>query len=181
MSSGMSFRAVLFLLGVLLSGLSLHADETRPEPKPGLISRMTNVFHSSDSKADKTGSVQTKNLTLKMVLSPLPLNLSETRQLNVTLSLANKSGKTIRLEFPTTQRFEILVRDKSSGRQVVQWSEDQAFEPEQTIITINSHERIQYEASVATRDLSPGKEYVVEASFPKYKELKIQQAITPKK
>jgi len=176
----MSFRTVVFLLGLMVLLPSIQADETQPEQKPGLVSRMTNVFHHSGATVDRNGAVQTKNLMLKMELSPLPLKLSETRQLKVTLSISNKSKKTVRLEFPTTQRFEILVRDKS-GKQVVQWSEDQVFETEQTIVTINPNEHVQYDATVATRDLSAGNGYVVEAFFPKYKELKIQKSILPEK
>ena len=178
MSLGMRICLVVSLLALLAQ--SVQADETPPEEKPGLVSRMTNVFHHSSPAVDKNGAVQTKNLILTMELSPLPLKLLDTRQLKVVLSVSNKSNKTVRLEFPTTQRFEILVRD-NSGRQVFQWSEDQAFEAEPTIITINPREHVEYEAGVATRDLSPGKEYVVEAFFPKYKELKIRKTIVPQK
>lgn len=174
------FRTAILLSGVLMILSAVYADETQPEQKPGLMTRMANVFHGSGSEAEKAGAVQTKNLILNMELSPLPLKLSETRQLKVVISLVNKSKKTVNLEFPTTQRFEILVRDKS-GKQVVQWSEDQSFATEQTIITINPRERIQYDASVATRDLIAGEAYVVEGSFPKYKELKIQKTMVPQK
>ena len=180
MSFSMNLRAVVFLLALGFPAWSVRADETQPEQKPGVMTRITNALHLSGASADKSGAVYTKNLILNMELSPLPLKLSEARQMKVELSLTNKSGKIVSLEFPTTQRFEIRVSDKT-GRQVVQWSEDQAFEPEQTIVTINPRERIQYEAFVATRDLSPGIEYVVEGSFPQYKELKIRKPVVPQK
>ncbi|MEI8340996.1 MAG: BsuPI-related putative proteinase inhibitor [Verrucomicrobiota bacterium] len=173
-------RVVVILSGLMLLVASVQADETQPEQKPGLMRRMADALHLPNSSENKAGAVQTKNLILNMELSPLPLKLSETRQLKAVISLTNKSRKIVSLDFPTTQRFEIVVRDKS-GKQVFQWSEDQAFATEQTIITINPRERIEYDATVATRDLSAGNEYVVEGSFPKYKELKIQKTIVPQK
>jgi len=99
----------------------------------------------------------------------------------VLISLFNQSKKTIRFDFATTQRFEILVKDPATGRQLLQWSEDQAFLAEPAMVSINPGERIEYEATVATRDLSAGKEYQIECFFPKYSELKIQKRIVPQK
>jgi len=114
-----------------------------------------------------------------MDLSPLPLSLSDTRMLKVVLALTNKSEKMVQLEFPTTQRFDILLRDKA-GKQLMQWSEDQLFDSEQTVVTINPGEHIEYETSIATRDLTAGREFVVEGYFLNYKELKIKRTIIPK-
>ena len=100
--------------------------------------------------------------------------------LKVVLSLTSRPGKSVHLEFPTTQRFDILVRDKS-GRQLVQWSEDELFTPEQTFVTINPGEHIEYEALIATRDLVAGQQYFVEGYFLNYKELKIRKMIVPEK
>jgi len=177
----MNFRAVFYLMGLVILIRPLCAEETHP----GLISQtpmgfIGHIFRRSTSSKNPSGAVQTKNLILNMELSPLPLNLSDTRQLKVVISLTNKSSKMLRFDFSTSQRFEILVRNKS-GRTLLQWSEDQAFLAEPATITINPGERIEYETSVATRDLTAGNQYMIEGFFPKYKELKIQKRIVPQK
>ena len=177
----MNFRAVFFLPGLVFLMSPLCAQETKPEPNSqtpmGFISHM---FHGASSSQEQAGAVQTKTLILNMELSPLPLKLADTRQLKVLISLTNKSSKMLRFDFPNSQRFEILVRDKT-GRTLLQWSEDQAFLAEPATITINPGEHIEYETSVATRDLTVGNEYVIEGFFPKYKELKLQKRIVPQK
>ena len=176
----MKFCRVILFLGLAFQMQSLRAEEPQPESKPGWFSGLTGMFHHSSSAGDKAGAVQTRNLVLKMELSPMPLKLAENRQFKVEISLFNKSRKMVSLEFPTTQRFEIVLRNKA-GKQIFQWSEDQSFQADQTVVTVNPGERIQYEASVATRDLSPGAEYVVEGFFPRYNDLRIRKTLVPQK
>ncbi len=113
-------------------------------------------------------------------VEPLPVMLSETRQLKVTLQLVNKGKKLAQLEFPTTQRIEVLVRN-SLGKMVEQWSEDQSFAQELTLVAVNPGERLEYSVSVSTRDLVAGQSYTVEAFFPNYEQLKATKAFIPEK
>lgn len=136
-----------------------------------------NVFRGSGKKE---GEMKWKHLLLTMKLEPLPLKLGETRQLKVTLQLTNKSKKFVQLEFPTTQRIEVLVKQKD-GKLVEQWSEDQSFSGEPSLVTINPGERLEYAVSVATRDMVAGEPFVIEAFFPNYEALRVEQAITPEK
>ena len=115
-----------------------------------------------------------------MDVSPLPVKLSEARRLAVTVSLRNKSGKFIHLEFPTTQRIEVLIRNQAD-KLVTQWSEDQSFSNEASYITINPDERIEYNVSVATRDMTAGQPYTIEGFFPSFDDLKIKKTIVPEK
>ena len=174
----MCFRAVTFSFCFIFLIQSIYAEDALAPS--GFMSRITRVFHGSSAPADQDGAVKTKDLILNMELSPIPFKLSDTRQLKVVISLTNHSKKSLRLDFPTTQRFEILVRDRT-GHQVVQWSEDQAFRTEPALITINPGEHIEYETSVATRDLIAGNEYVVAGFFPIFADLKIQRRIVPQK
>ena len=174
----MSIRVGFFSLAVAMAFQQAYADDLKPAPDPGLVGKVMNTLHCARSKDDNSGVVRTKNLWLAMEISPPHFKLSETRMLKVVLSLTNKSAKMVNLEFPTTQRFEILVRDKS-GRQLVQWSEDESFISEQTFITINPREHIEYQAAIPTRDMTAGREFVVEGFFLNYKDLKIRKSIVP--
>ena len=155
-------------------------EEDEPAKKPGLASRTWHTLTSPFAHEEKPGTVRVKNLALSMELAPEPVKLSETRQIKVALSLTNKSRKLVHLQFPTTQRIEVLIRDKD-GKLVTQWSEDQSFANESTFVAINPGERIEYTAAVATRDLAPGREYVVEGFFPNFDELKVRKTIVPVK
>ena len=86
----------------------------------------------------------------------------------------------MQLDFPTTQRIEVLVKNKA-GKTIVRWSEDQAFANEPTLVAINPGERLEYTATVSTRDLVAGETYTVEAFFPSYEALRQNRALTPEK
>jgi hypothetical protein len=119
-----------------------------------------------------------KNLVPTISIDPTPLKLSEVRSMKVTLQLANRGKKLAQLEFPTTQRIEILLKD-ASGKLIERWSEDQAFENEPTVVAINPAERLEYTATVATRDLQAGQTYTVEGFFPNYEQLRAVKPLTP--
>ena len=124
--------------------------------------------------------VGNKKLMLSMTVEPQPLKLAETRQMKVTMQVANKSSKLVQLEFPTTQRIEVLVRH-ASGKLVEQWSEDRSFANEPGMVSINPGERLEYAATLSTRDLAAGESYTVEALFPNYEALRLQRTVVPEK
>ena len=99
----------------------------------------------------------------------------------VTVTVANESSKKyVHLNFPTSQRIEVLVQD-STGKVVNTWSEDQSFTNDPAAVTVNPGERLEYAVSVATREMTAGQPYLIEASFPNYAELKVQQQVVPLK
>jgi len=118
------------------------------------------------------------NLAFQMELSPLPVKLSDIRQLDVRIKLQNVSRRFEQLHFPTTQRIEILIRDEK-GHLVTQWSEDRAYEQTPGYVGINAGERIEYSTSISTRDLLPGKTYTVLAFMPHYEALRSEKTIVP--
>jgi len=130
------------------------------------------------SAAQKT--VKTHRLELNLRMDPSPVRLSETRRIDVTLLLSNRSSRFVQLEFPTTQRFEMLLHD-ANGKTLVQWSEDQAFELTPGVVGINPGEHLEYHAALATRDLQPGGHYTVTAFFPSREELKVELPLEPRK
>jgi len=128
------------------------------------------------------GGCQTmpRGLALSMRLDPLPVRLSETRRMETVLRLKNSSSRFIHLEFPTTQRFDVLVRDVA-GTLIVQWSEDQVFEAVPGHVGINPGESVEYHTAFATRDLQPGKRYTVTALFPSRNDLKVELPFVPER
>ncbi len=122
----------------------------------------------------------TGELQLALQLNPEQVKLSETRQIQATLSLTNTSKKLVQLEFATTQRLEVTVRN-SQGKAVVQWSEDETFSADPGFVAINPGEHVEYSASLATRDLVAGQLYTIEGFFPKYPQLRTHKLVTPVK
>ena len=144
------------------------------EKKPGIVNR---VLHPFGGSAGKTSNGK---LAVEMKLSPLPLKLAQTNRLKVTLTLTNHGKKLAPLDFPTSQRIEVLIKN-GAGKTIEQWSQDQAFTNEPAVVTINPGERAEYSVEVATRDLSAGQSYIVQGFFPRYAELKAVQTLVPEK
>ena len=177
----MKFRPLCVILAA--SALTAQAAEETPPapPKPGLMHRLLHPFGGgSTAPAPKKKDVNLKGLEMDLTIEPAALKLSDTRVVKVTVTLANKGRKLIQLDFPTTQRIEVLVKNKA-GKRVVQWSEDQAFTNEPTLVAINPGERLEYSANVATRDLVAGETYTIEAFFPNFDTLRKSRELTPGK
>lgn len=173
----MSLRPSVFLaVWILVMTSAQAADEGRK--KPSLLRRGLNLLHFGSH--DKPVVVHAKNLVLTMDLAPFPLKLAESRQLKVALALANHSSTLVHLEFPTTQRFDVVIRDQA-GKLVAQWSEDQSFSNDAGYVTVNPGERLEYGALISARELKPGQNYTVQGFFPAYDELKIQKSVVPEK
>lgn len=176
----MKLRLLVGLLSLSFISHVTATDEITKPPGKGVINGFLNIFRGNPTQIDKAGVLHTKYLKMTMELSPLPLKLSDTRQLKVTLLLTNKSKKVLHLEFPTTQRIEILIRDKT-GKLVTQWSEDQSFSNIASYTLINPSERVEYSTSISTRDLVADGEYIVQGFFPNFEELSITKSIIPEK
>ncbi len=152
------------------------APTPAPEKKSGIVNRVLHPFGGKKDGAGKNGG----KLAVEMKLSPLPLKLADANRLKVTLTLVNHGKKLAPLEFPTSQRIEVLIKN-SAGKTVEQWSQDQAFTSEPTVVTINPNERAEYSVEVATRELSAGQTYTVQGFFPKYDTLKAEKTLVPEK
>src|SRR5687767_6618925 len=166
----MIFRAALFLAAILAIPAA-HGEEPQPrKEKPGVVKRAwrsvadapgkawesvkkaPRIFGGSGKGGERATKINPKHLVPSIEFEPLPLSLSETRQLKVRFQVRNRIKKLIQLEFPTTQRIEVFLKSKD-GRVVEQWSEDQAFENEPSLVTINPGERLEYAVNVATREM----------------------------
>ncbi len=115
---------------------------------------------------DMFGSVRLVKMHSASALKvdPATFSLDDRREITVTFTVENRTNKLVKLDFPTSQRIEILVRD-SSGKVIEKWSDDRAFQDVSGVVMINPGEHIQYEEKIATRDMQPGQTYIVEASM----------------
>ena len=179
--SAMKFRPLLPALAAL--SLTAHAAEEVPPapPKPTLIHRLLHPFGGAkEPVAPKVKSVNFKQLTMTVTAEPAAVKLPENREVKVAVTLANKGKTLLQLDFPTTQRIEVLVKNKA-GKRVLQWSEDQSFSNDPTLVTINPGERLEYAATVSTRDFVAGETYTIEAFFPNFDPLRKSLTLTPGK
>ena len=153
-----------------------------PEPKPSKTPRKrsiaSRVLHPFRGSGEERLPPRLKGLKIEMEIFPLPVRLSESRRLNVVVRLTNQSKRLIQLEFPTTQRLEILIRD-AMGKVITQWSEDQYFANAVSTVTINPRERLEYSERISTREMNAGRSYTIEAFIPNYEALKRTQTIVP--
>jgi len=90
--------------------------------------------------------------------------LSERREISAALQLTNENLDLLRLYFPSGQRFDFLIRD-GSGAVLEQWSNDRSFEEAEGVVMINPGEKIQYSATLSTREMEAGQPYILEAQI----------------
>ncbi len=192
--NAMNFRPLLIAV-LVFAAVPLHAEEKKKaeaapsaEGQPGWLKRTANALWPFGKKPGDPAATPMpkgaqagkswKDLVPTILIEPMPLKLSDVRTVKVTLQLANRGKKLSQLDFPTTQRIEVLVKD-ATGKVIERWSEDQAFQNEPTLVAINPGERLEYTANVATRDLHAGQPFTIEGFFPNYGELRATKTVTP--
>ena len=176
--SRMKLRLIHMALALCIAMPACATKKGAQESRPGMWSRVTHVFHGSGERKSKHRTSRAKHLKLSMEFTPQALSLSDDRRLKVKLVLANNSKKFVQLQFPTTQRIEVIVSDKL-GKPLLRWSEDQSFTDEPGYLAINPGERVEYVVSIPTRDMTAGTEYTVEGFAANYPDLKARKIIVP--
>src|ERR1700751_1428092 len=166
---------VLLVLIVFVAGAMVGQDVT-PTPTParkrGWLSRILHPF--SPNVVPQYKDPRLRGLALDLQITPQTVKLSEVRQLSVKVTLANLSKRPIALDFPTTQRIEIYLTN-ADGQVLTKWSENHAVADKPATILINPSERIEYDETISTRELTPNKVFVAEVFFPQFLELRIRQ------
>jgi hypothetical protein len=169
-------RRVILLLPIFFLLGSVVAQEIAPTATParkrGWLSRLLHPF--SPDRARQYKDPRLRGLSLDLQTTPQTVKLSEVRQLGVKVALANLSKRPITLDFPTNQRIEIYLKN-SAGDILTKWSDNHAIVEKPATILINPQERIEYNETIATRDLTPNKVFVAEVFFPQYPELRVRQ------
>jgi len=139
----------------------------------GFLGRMLHPFSSSDVMP-KYNDKRLRGLVLNLQVSPQPLRLSETRQMEVKVTVSNEGSRMIQLDFPTDQRFEIRLLNAADAV-LTKWSDNHAIKEKPATVLINPGEHLEYKENIATRELTPGKVFTAEVFFPKYPDLKVRQ------
>ena len=171
----MKRRLVLLVLVVFVTGAMVGQDVT-PAPTParkrGWMSRMLHPF--SPNVVPQYKDPRLYGLALDLQITPQTVKLSEVRQLNVKVTLVNLSKRPVTLDFHTTQRIEIYLTN-SAGDILTKWSENHAITEKAATLLINPSERIEYNETISTRELTPNKVFIAEVFFPQFLELRIRQ------
>ena len=146
----------------------------QPAPEDTLGAKLRNFYSGAVAsfQGRRESSVERASLT---IVPEAPL-LSETRELDLTYTIRNTGRQMARLEFPTSQRLEIVTRN-SSGAVIERWSDDRVFQPGEGLVVINPDERIEFQEKVPTRDMRAGASYTVEASLATEPDFAIEQTI----
>jgi Intracellular proteinase inhibitor len=119
-----------------------------------------------------------RQLAVGITLDPLQVKLPATRSLLVKVAVTNKGKYAAQLDFPTTQRIEVLVKS-DTGKVLSRWSEDQKVEREQGFVVLNPDERLEYSAMISTREMRAGQSYVIEAYLPDFDRLRASRTVSP--
>jgi hypothetical protein len=171
----MKRRLLLLVLLVSVTGAMFGQDVT-PTPTPvrkrGWLSRILHPF--SPTVVPQYKDPRLRGLALDLQITPQTVKLSEVRQLNVKVTLANLSKRPVTLDFPTSQRIEIYLMN-SAGEVLTKWSENHAIAEKPATILINPYERIEYNETISTRELTPNKVFIAEVFFPQFLELRIRE------
>ena len=173
MKSGLAMAAMAFLLAGPLFAQD-PATEVQPEATPAKRNWLSRMLHPSQRNTPQYKDARLRGLELQLELSPQPLKLSETRQMQVRAILSNHGKRVVELNFPTDQRIEIYLRNSTEDI-LTKWSENHAISEKPETILINPDEHVEYVQTIATRELTPDKVFIVEVFFPNYPELRIRQ------
>jgi hypothetical protein len=168
----------LTALGLLVSGALLAQDaapaleaQTTP-PKRSWMGRLFHPFSSSHLPQYKDPKL--RGLELQLQIGPQPVKLSETRQMQVKVVVTNRGKHAVELNYPTDQRIEIYLRNSAEAI-LTKWSDNHAISDKPETILVNPDEHVEYVQTIATRELTPDKVFIVEVFFPNYPELRIRQ------
>jgi hypothetical protein len=169
-------RRILLLILMLFMAEGIFGQETAPAPTParrrGWLSRILHPF--SPEVVPQYKDPRLRGLALDLQITPQTVKLSEVRQLAIKVTLTNLSRRPVALDFPTSQRIEIYLKN-SAGDILTKWSDNHAIAEKPATILINPQERIEYNETISTRDLTPNKVFIAEVFFPQYPELRIRQ------
>lgn len=159
------------------SAATTPADRPLPQPKSqkrSWFSRILHPFGSPKRTAPEYQDPRLRGLVLDLQISPTVIKLSEVRQLEVRVTVTNLSKRAVELDFPDDQRIEILLRG-GAGTVLTRWSDNHAVTPTPGTLVVNPAEHIEYNETIATRELTPNKVFTLEVLFPKYPEMRIRQ------
>jgi hypothetical protein len=169
-------RRIVFLAVVVFVAAGLFGQDVTPTATPGRkrgwLGRILHPF--SPNVVPQYKDPRLRGLALDLQITPQTVKLSEVRQISVKVTLANLSKRPVALDFQTSQRIEIYLTN-SAGEVLTKWSENHAIVEKPATILVNPSERIEYNETISTRELTPNKVFIAEVFFPQYLELRVRQ------
>jgi hypothetical protein len=147
-------------------GQSWNEISRRPPAIQPMPDSFQKLFHTIVQRAAGKPQrvVPERKIALSVILEPAQFDLKERREITVTLTLTNGSDRQIRITFPTSQRIELLLKDKT-GKVIERWSHDRSFAPLEEVVAVNPHESIAYSQRLPTREMRRLETYTLEASL----------------
>jgi hypothetical protein len=164
--------SLVLVLAVAVGVFGQEATPTSTTQKRGWLGRIFHPFSSTSISQYKDPRL--RGLALDLLVTPQTAKLSESRQLDIKLTLTNQSKRTITLDFPTNQRIEVYLMN-TAETVLTKWSDNHAITEKPGTVLINPQEHIEYNEMITTRDLTPNKVFIAEVFFPQYPELRIRQ------
>ena len=152
-------------------------EKPLPQPKPqkrSWFNRVLHPFGSAKRTAPEYKDPKLRGLVLDLQISPQMVRLSEVCQLEVRVIVTNLGKRAVDLDFPNDQRIEILLRN-AVETVLTRWSDNHAVSSKPGTVLINPGEHIEYNETIATRELTPNKVFTLEVFVPRYPELRIRQ------
>jgi hypothetical protein len=140
------------------------------------VDTVTSPF--SGKKKESESKTGWRQLSMGVTIDPPQVKLPGTNSLRVKVTVNNRGKHAVQLDFPTTQRVEVLVKN-DSGKVLSRWSDDQRVDKEQGFVVLNPDERLEYSATVSTREMRAGQSYEIEAYFPDYDKLRASRPVSP--
>jgi hypothetical protein len=168
------FASFLLIFALEMSAFGQEVAPTATPQKRGWLGRILHPFSSSAAAPPKYKDAKLRGLALELQIAPQPVKLSEVRQLEIKAILTNRSKRPITLDFPTDQRVEIYLLN-SAEIVLTKWSDNHAINEKPGTVLIDPDEHVEYNQTIATRELTPNKVFTAEVFFPKYPELRVRQ------
>lgn len=126
------------------------------------VDKMFGSFFKGLVSSFRFGPPQTSKMLELKVTPGSSFTLSDRREISASLQLTNENRDLLRLYFPSGQRFDFVIRD-GTGAVLEQWSNDRSFEEAEGVVMINPGEKIEYSATLSTREMEAGQTYLLEA------------------
>lgn len=145
---------------------------------PGSAVSQIRSFFTEMFSSIRIGPLHAPPTVAKLDVEPASFSLQDRREISVTYSIRNNTKKITRIEYPTSQRIEILTRTPQ-GTVIDRWSDDRTFENLEGIVVINPDERIEYQEKIPTREMKAGETYNVEAFATSEPNFSAQKPLTP--
>jgi hypothetical protein len=168
-------------LGTDFAGRDLQdtiAEYPKNRNSPDSASARIKKFFTGMFSSVNIGPLRTPPTTEDLKVEPATFPLQDRRELSVTYSIRNNTKKMTRLEYPTTQRMDIVTTDPK-GVVVDRWSDDRSFQPEEGIVVINPKERIEYQEKIPTREMKAKETYKVEAFTTSQEKFTTEKSVNP--